>query len=143
MKRAINPPALPKPFGYQQAVAASGSFVFISGQVSVDAEGKVLWAGELQRQTAQALRNLEHALRAAGAEVEDVVKVMYYLATPDIADLGQFEAGFALAAEWGVRLPVSAASTLLRVAGLGSAEWMVEIDAIACIEGPVDRAPLA
>ena len=50
-KKFVNPPNL-KPLGMysQVAVATGGSLAFISGQVAVDAQGKVVGAGDIQAQ---------------------------------------------------------------------------------------------
>jgi enamine deaminase RidA (YjgF/YER057c/UK114 family) len=43
----INPPSLPAVPGYSQVVAVSGAdFVFIAGQVSLDAAGAVVGVGD-------------------------------------------------------------------------------------------------
>jgi enamine deaminase RidA (YjgF/YER057c/UK114 family) len=76
----INPPGL-KPLGmYTQAtVVQGGSIAFISGQVSVDAQGKVVGAGNMQAQAAQVFENLKLALGGVGATFEDVVKFTIFI----------------------------------------------------------------
>jgi enamine deaminase RidA (YjgF/YER057c/UK114 family) len=79
-KKFINPPGL-KPLGmYTQAtVVQGGSIAFISGQVSVDAQGKVVGAGNMQAQAAQVFENLKLALGGVGATFEDVVKFTIFI----------------------------------------------------------------
>jgi enamine deaminase RidA (YjgF/YER057c/UK114 family) len=79
-KKFINPPGL-KPLGmYTQAtVVQGGSIAFISGQVSVDAQGKVVGAGNMQAQAAQVFENLKLALSGVGATFEDVVKFTIFI----------------------------------------------------------------
>jgi len=79
-KRFVNPPGL-KPLGmYTQAtVVQGGSIAFISGQVSVDAQGKVVGAGNMQAQAMQVFENLKLALGGVGATFEDVVKFTIFI----------------------------------------------------------------
>jgi Endoribonuclease L-PSP len=61
---------------FSQVVAASGTrTIYTAGQVSIDAQGKLVGAGDLAAQTAQAMRNVGLALAAAGAGFADVVKI--------------------------------------------------------------------
>jgi enamine deaminase RidA (YjgF/YER057c/UK114 family) len=112
-------------------VIGEGPLVFVSGQTPTDANGATIGVGDLTTQTAEALRNLERAVQAAGSTIDHVLKVTYYVVAPDAAALKAFEDGFAVAAGWGVRLPLNNAATLARVDGLMNDEWLVEIDAIA------------
>jgi len=79
-KKFVNPPGL-KPLGmYTQAtVVQGGSIAFISGQVSVDAQGKVVGAGNMQAQAVQVFENLKLALGGVGATFEDVVKFTIFI----------------------------------------------------------------
>jgi enamine deaminase RidA (YjgF/YER057c/UK114 family) len=49
--------------------------VYISGQVAIDPEGKVVGKGDLGAQAGQVFENLFLALEAAGAKPADVVKL--------------------------------------------------------------------
>ena len=79
-KKFVNPPGL-KPLGmYTQAtVVQGGSIAFISGQVSVDAQGKVVGVGNMQAQAVQVFENLKLALGGVGATFEDVVKFTIFI----------------------------------------------------------------
>ena len=79
-KKSVNPPGL-KPLGmYTQAtVVQGGSIAFISGQVSVDAQGKVVGSGNMQAQAVQVFENLKLALGGVGATFEDVVKFTIFI----------------------------------------------------------------
>ncbi|MGD1224242.1 MULTISPECIES: RidA family protein [Streptomyces] len=80
----VNPPGLSPPTGFSHAVVASGSrVVFLAGQTSLDADGKVV--GEtLPEQFERALTNLLTALRAAGGAPSDLARVTVY--ATDVAD---------------------------------------------------------
>ena len=83
----INPPTLSKPTGYTQVVRATGSrTIFLAGQVSADADGKVVGVGDFAAQAQQVFANLKSALAAAGAGFEHVVKTTTYIVnySPDV-----------------------------------------------------------
>ena len=79
-KQFINPPNM-KPLGKYSTltVAQGGSIVFISGQVSVDGDGKVVGAGDIEAQAVQVFENLKCALSGIGATFEDVIKFTIYI----------------------------------------------------------------
>jgi enamine deaminase RidA (YjgF/YER057c/UK114 family) len=64
---------------YSRAVR-SGNFVAVSQTSAVDSEGKIAGGADPYQQAVHALRNVEAALRAAGAELGDVVRSRIYLA---------------------------------------------------------------
>ena len=76
----INPPGL-KPLGmYSQVTSArGGSIVFISGQVAVDADGKVVGKGDMGVQAVQVFENLKLALAGVNATFNDVVKFTIFM----------------------------------------------------------------
>ena len=63
----------------------AGDFVFVSGQVPVDATGVVV-SGGIEVQTRQVLENVKAALALAGATLDDVVKTTVWL--KDAEDFG-------------------------------------------------------
>ena len=78
MKRIISSTDAPAAVGpYSQAVEANG-FLFLSGQLPLDASGKLL-AGNIAAQTEQVLKNLAVVLETAGSSLERVVKTTVYL----------------------------------------------------------------
>ncbi|GAC1400818.1 MAG: Rid family detoxifying hydrolase [Chloroflexota bacterium] len=87
MKQEVRIKDAPAPAGsYSQAIVAGG-FVFVSGQRPVDALSGEMPAS-VGDQTHQVLRNIELVLAAAGATLDDVVKVTTYLA--DVADFAEY-----------------------------------------------------
>ncbi|MDI6852667.1 MAG: RidA family protein [Deltaproteobacteria bacterium] len=106
---------------YSQAVAA-GPFVFVSGQIPLDRQGKMV-EGDIVVQTVQVLENLKAILAAAGLTLADVVKTTVFLA--DMADFSEMNRVYG---EFFPEKPP--ARSTVQVAGLpkGAA---VEIEAIA------------
>lgn len=64
-----------------------GDFVYVSGQVPVDAQGHIVDGG-IEAQTRQVFVNLEAALALAGATLADVCKASVWL--EDARDFGAF-----------------------------------------------------
>ena len=63
----------------QVAVARGQRTIYVSGQVAVNATGALVGGTDLAAQTTQVMRNLGHALAAAGAGFEHVVKITTYV----------------------------------------------------------------
>jgi len=57
-----------------------GSTIYVSGIVGVDPKTNRMTGSRIQEQTQQALRNCQAILRAAGAELENIVEVLVLLA---------------------------------------------------------------
>ena len=56
-----------------------GTLVYIAGQVSSDASGKLVGEGNFEAQAEQVFKNLKLAIEAAGATMADIVKMNTYL----------------------------------------------------------------
>lgn len=83
-RSVISTSAAPAAIGpYSQAIVA-GDLVFTSGQIPLDAGGKVVEGG-IEAQTRQVMANLQAVLTAAGTGFTKVVKATIFL-----ADLGDF-----------------------------------------------------
>src|SRR5690606_25401765 len=67
----------------------SGDFLFISGQASVDDQGKII-VGSFEEECRRSFDNLGKILEAAGLGFEDVVQVRNYVGKQ--ADLPRFNA---------------------------------------------------
>lgn len=75
----------PKPLGpYAQAVSAGG-FIFVSGQLPLDKDVKLVGPGDIRVQTRAVLSNIAAILDAAGSSLDKVVKTTVFL-----TDLGDF-----------------------------------------------------
>ena len=71
--------------GYSRAVV-DGEWVFVSGTTGFDYSTMTIREG-VAEQAEQALRNIDAALREAGADMRDVVRVTYVL--PDASEVPQ------------------------------------------------------
>lgn len=114
------------PYAYASVAAVpSDELVFTAGACPLDENGKVV-GDDVQSQARQAVGNLAAALRAAGADLTDVLKTTIYVASADRADL--VAAWDVIRAAFGDH---DAPSTLLGVTVLGYPGQLVEIEAIA------------
>ena len=103
-----------------------GSLIFLSGQLSRDAEGNLIGPGDMAEQTRQAIRNMRTVLEAAGGTLEDIVSTTVY--TTDIRlfkEIVQARIEFFAAS-----LPTS---TMVEVNHLADPGLLVEIQAIAAL----------
>src|ERR1700761_2451094 len=71
--------------GYSRAVV-DGDWVFVSGTTGFNYEAMSI-SDDLLEQTEQCLKNIDAALRQAGASLNDVVRVTYVL--PNASDFAQ------------------------------------------------------
>ena len=114
-----------KPQGFSPATKA-GSLVFVSGQVSADADGNLVGRGDCRAQSEQCFKNIEAALAAAGATMADVTKITAFLINAD--DYPAYAS---------VRLGVfpedGPASSSVFIKGLVRPEFLVEIEAVAVV----------
>jgi len=126
-KTVINPPSLAKPTGYSYAIKKTGTPVFISGQVALDGEGKLVGEGDAAAQTEQVFKNLQAVVEGCGGTLDDVVKITIFVTDPSYrpavsaARLEWFKEG-----QW-------PASTYLVVSALAVPTMLVEIEAVAMI----------
>jgi reactive intermediate/imine deaminase len=76
---------------YSKAYRA-GNFVFVSGQVAFDEDGKLV-SGDIGAQTRQVMHNIKTVLQEAGCTLADVVKTTVWLA--DTRDFRLFNKTYA------------------------------------------------
>ena len=121
-KRAITTPKS-KAIGPYSVAIESGEFVFISGQIPLDASTGKLVEGDVSAQARQCLENLKSILDAAGLGFDHVAKTTIFLTS-----MGDFAAVNEVYKTY-VSEPYPARSTIA-VAGLPMGA-LVEIEMIA------------
>lgn len=126
-KYHLRPAGSPPANGYSHAVSFTGRMVVISGQIPLDADGRLVGPDDPPAQIRQVFRNLQVALAAAGASMTDVVKLTVFLT--DMSDLNHFRA---VRDEFvdGSQPP---ASTLVQVSRLVDPAWRIEVEALAAL----------
>jgi len=69
----------PLPAGHYSQAIVHDNIVYVSGQLPVDPQSGEKRLGSIEEQTEQALRNLSEILRAAGSDINQVIKTTVYV----------------------------------------------------------------
>jgi 2-iminobutanoate/2-iminopropanoate deaminase len=103
-----------------------GSLIFLSGQLSRDANGNLVGRGDMMEQTRQAIRNMQTVLESAGGSLSDIVSIVVYT-----TDMRQFKEIVAARTEFFKdQLPTS---TIVEVNHLADPGLLIEFQAIAAL----------
>lgn len=125
-REEIRVDGLAEPISHFTDAVRAGGFLYVSGIVAVDGDGKLVGGGDVVAQTRQVLENMRAVLTAGGCGFEDVVKVTIFLTDiddrPKINPLRQE----AFAA-------TRPASTLVEVPRLAVQGAKVEIECVAVV----------
>jgi len=85
--KSFSSPNVYKAIGPYSPAVKLGDFVYVSGQLPLDAEGNLV-AGDIQEQAYQVLKNMEAVLAEMNLEMRHIVKTTVFLT--DLADFGAF-----------------------------------------------------
>jgi enamine deaminase RidA (YjgF/YER057c/UK114 family) len=126
--RFLSPATLAPPAGYSHVVTATGGqTIYVAGQVALNASNTLVGRDDFRAQALQVFENLKAALAAAGADFSHVVKLnIYLLDRSHLPLLREVRDQF-------VNTQAPPASTLVEVRGLARDEFLLEVEAIACL----------
>ena len=117
-------------FGFSQVVVSTGTKVIhCAGQTAWDQDMNIIGGDDLEQQTAQALKNVQAALAAAGAGMNDVVRLDIYVVDYHRDKIPAISAAMSRYFD-PERLP---ANTLLGIQALAMPEFLIEITATAVV----------
>ncbi|MBI5931724.1 MAG: RidA family protein [Chloroflexi bacterium] len=125
----LNPDTLSKNPAFTQAVAVENpqKLIYVGGQNGVNVTGQVV-GNDIASQSEQAFKNVVAALTAAGATLQDVIKMTIYVVQ------GQsLQAAFMGAQKAGNMNAHPPAISVIIVAGLANPQFLIEIEAVAAL----------
>jgi len=124
----INPEGLLKNPAFSQIAITKGigNTIYIGGQNAITKDLEIIGKGDIKLQTEYILKNIEIALKACSATLDDLFKLTIYIVQ------GQdVRKGFEGAQSFLKKLNNPPIITGVIVAGLANPEYLVEIEAIA------------
>jgi len=84
-KTPVHSKQAPKAIGTYSQGIRSGNLVFLSGQIPLDPVTMEIVSGDFEARARQVFMNLQAVAKAAGGDIDNIVKVTVYL-----TDLGNF-----------------------------------------------------
>ena len=118
----VAPPVPTGFYSHAAEVAPNARWLYLSGQAGVRLDGST--PQDFPAQAEQTFANIRAILADAGMGVEDLVKlVVYIMRAEDLPELRRARNAFL-----GDARP---AQTVVRIAGLAVAGWLIEVEAVA------------
>jgi len=109
--------------GYSRAVRA-GDRIYVTGTTATDEDSNVVGVGDAHAQTVQTIRNIERALKALGAGLENVVRTRMF-----VTDISRWEEYGRAHGEF--FRDIMPATTMVEVSKLIDPRMLIEIEADA------------
>jgi enamine deaminase RidA (YjgF/YER057c/UK114 family) len=106
--------------GYSRAVRV-GERIYVTGTTATNDAGEIVGAGDAYAQTVQAIRNIERALKALGATLENVVRTRMF-----VTDIARWQEYGRAHAEFFSEIKPCA--TMVEVARLVDPAMLIEIE---------------
>ncbi len=125
--RVLQPPDWAKPKGYANGIAASGTLIFVGGQIGWNAQQE-FESDDFIAQVRLALQNIVQVLAEGGAGPEHIVRMTWYITDKPEYVARQRELGEAYREVIGRHFP---AMTLVEVSALLEDRARVEIEVTA------------
>ena len=129
LERELRPAGWAPPVGYANGIAATGTLVFIAGQVGWDAEQK-FQSNEIAPQFEQALKNILAVLGEAGGRAEHICRITAFCCDKPAYLAARPELGRIWRKLMGRHFP---AMSMIFVADLLDAPGKIELEATAVI----------
>jgi 2-iminobutanoate/2-iminopropanoate deaminase len=82
-REEIRVEGLVEPMSHFTDAVRAGGFLYVSGIIGVDAQGRLVGGDDVVAQTRQVFENMRAVLSAAGSAFDDVVKVTIFLTDVD------------------------------------------------------------
>ena len=79
----IQPGNIPVPKGHYSPAVVHNGLIFVSGQLPWNYETGEVETGSIEKQTEQALRNVENILQSAGSDLNHVLQFTIYVSEMD------------------------------------------------------------
>lgn len=109
--------------GYSRAVRV-GTRIYVTGTTGTGENGEIVGAGDAYAQTVQTIKNIERALKALGAGLENVVRTRMF-----VTDISRWEEYGRAHGEF--FREISPATTMVEVSKLIDPQMLIEIEADA------------
>jgi 2-iminobutanoate/2-iminopropanoate deaminase len=77
--REIFSPNAPKPTGHYSQAVIHDNIIYVSGQLPIDPATGQKRLGSIEEQTEQVLKNLAEIIKAAGSDINKVIKTTVYI----------------------------------------------------------------